>query len=425
MSKPLDPSSLSAADAAKLIRDLSSRVEELEREKDLQQESARQAFKSDTTLMERHPHFRTIVNSEPACVKLLDAEGLVISMNPAGLAMVQADSEEELIGCSVYNLIDPNDLEAYKELNHRVFQGESCTLEYGIVGLKGARVRMETHAVPLHDDADQIVAHLGITYDVTDRRRDQEELLRYRDQLEELVAERTQQLERSRETSHRAEHLASLGTLVAGLAHELNNPLGTILLGAELVLESSNDPIIQATLRGVREDVKRCGRIVKSVLQFSRDEPSDKWLTSLNSAAKLARDRTRVIAGKRNVRVELELVDDPKQIIGNETELERVLINLIENAVFASPVNGRVVVRTSMNEGRIRCVVEDFGRGMTPNQKQRAFDPFFTTRMGEGGTGLGLSVSHGIVLDHKGTIEIASTPGVGTQVSVSFAVVGI
>ncbi len=420
MSKLMDPRNLSTADAKKLIGELTARIEDLEADKKALEETLSETQATNKLLLDGQEHFRTIVDSEPGCVKLLSLEGHVMSMNPAGVAIVEAESEDQVVGKSIYELIDESDREAFKDLNRRVFDGESCGMEYSLTGLGGTVYRLETHAAPLRDARGKVVAHLGITHDITGRMRDQQELIEYRDHLEDLVAHRTEELHRSREAAIRAERLAALGTLAAGVAHELNNPLGTIRLGAELALQSTQDETTRSTLEAIRADVARCGRIMKSVLQFSREESSAKWPISLNTTARLARDRTRRIASENQVTVELELDDDLGWIIGNETELEQVLINLIDNGVRAAPNAGRVVVRTRMDGDRIICDVEDNGCGMSPEHQSQAFDPFFTTRIKGGGTGLGLSVSHGIIRDHGGTIEITSKEGAGAKISVSF-----
>jgi PAS domain S-box-containing protein len=135
-------------------------------------------------LAENESRLRAIIDTEPECVKLLDAEGRLITMNPAGLAMIEADALEQVAGESVLAIAAPEDRAAFADLTRRVFKGESGTLEFDIVGLRGTRRRLDTHAVPLRDAEGRITALLGITRDITSRKaaehalRESEERLR-------------------------------------------------------------------------------------------------------------------------------------------------------------------------------------------------------------------------------------------------------
>src|SRR6266576_4046403 len=126
--------------------------------------------RAEDALRESETRFRTIIESEPECVKLLDAEGRLLDMNPAGLAMVQADNIEAVRGRPIVEVIAPEHRAAFTELHRRVFAGESGTLEFEIIGFKGKRSWLATHAVPLRDAAGTIQAVLGITRDISRRR---------------------------------------------------------------------------------------------------------------------------------------------------------------------------------------------------------------------------------------------------------------
>jgi PAS domain S-box-containing protein len=140
--------------------------------------------RAQAQLAENETRLRAIIDAEPECVKLLDTEGRLLTMNPAGLAMIEADTLDQVIGESVLAVAAPEDREAFADLTRRVFRGESGTLEFDIVGLRGTRRRLETHAVPLRDAEGHITALLGITRDITSRKaaeralRESEERLR-------------------------------------------------------------------------------------------------------------------------------------------------------------------------------------------------------------------------------------------------------
>lgn len=216
-----------------------------------------------------------------------------------------------------------------------------------------------------------------------------------------------------------AERLAALGTFAAGMAHELNNPLTAILMTARHGLKTTQDArLVDTVLHEIVEDAERCARIVGGVLQFARQEPPAKAPVPLAEVLRGLGDRAQQYARQHGVRVELRLPDHLPIVNANAAELEQALFNLLTNAVHASRARQAVVVRAEPVGQRVRICVQDRGQGMSAETREHAFDPFFTTRAREGGTGLGLSTAHGIVTEHGGTIQIESRLGRGTTVAV-------
>ncbi|MCK6484031.1 MAG: PAS domain S-box protein [Phycisphaerae bacterium] len=292
-----------------------------------------------------------------------------------------------------------------------------------VMGLRkpdGEQAWISINAQPLFGD--DPTAPLGVVAsfaDITRRWRAEGELARHRDRLEQLVRERTAQLEASQQQLRQSERLASIGTLAAGIAHEINNPLGLILLRLDDIRHSLNDAsAVESCLEAVAEDVNRCARIVKGVLRFARRESSEKWASDLNRIVRSAVELTGDYVREHGVRLELTLTDDLPPILGNDTELEQVVVNLLQNAVHACAGEGRITVQTRRDTADVVLMVCDDGCGMSPEHRARAFDPFFTTRFDQGGTGLGLSTCHGIVTDHGGSIDIDSQHRRGTMVTV-------
>lgn len=250
------------------------------------------------------------------------------------------------------------------------------------------------------------------------RNRSERQVQHYANNLAGLVEERTNELEASREQLRRSERLASIGTLAAGIAHEINNPTGGILMGARAALlefdDSQNRDFVRKCLHEIIEDAQRCGRIVKSVLRFASQQPTEKWLNDINVLVKQASDMTREYVTQQGGQMALKLADDLPNVPVNPTEFQQVVVNLVRNAAYDAGRSTRVTVQTERLDNGVRLTVSDNGPGMSAEQLKRIFDPFYTTRQQKGGTGLGLSVVHGIVESHGGKIDVESLPERGT-----------
>jgi PAS domain S-box-containing protein len=279
-----------------------------------------------------------------------------------------------------------------------------------------------------------------IARDITEQKTAEQNVRKAHAELEKRVLERTEALHKineelrqemvarrkTEEAFRRAEKLAAIGTLAAGIAHEINNPLGSILMAADNALYAVEHPeeLAEAVdaLSDIKSEAKRAGRIVKTVLQFARKDESQRQLYNLAKVVDRACRIYRDPAGERGVKIHLHVEGDLPEVRLNPSELEQVFINLISNAVEASQSGQSVDVLLGTKTGRIEITVTDAGCGMTREQLNRIFDPFFTTRQTEGGTGLGLSLSHTIVRHHGGTIEVESEPGSGTCFTVSLPI---
>ena len=251
------------------------------------------------------------------------------------------------------------------------------------------------------------------------------------ERLETRIAERTRQLEASQQTLRAQERLAAVGTLAAGVAHQINNPVGAILAAADFALitaeDADHDRIATSALQEIKAQAVRCGRIIRSILQFSRAESADKWSGDLVRVLRTAVDATRRLARDRTASVSLEIdrAVAAASVLMSPIELEQVFVNLILNAIQAQSAGAAVWITARHAGHEIEIRVEDDGPGIPPADRDRIFDPFFTTRLKGGGTGLGLSVAHGIIADHGGRIEFVTAtrrPGVGACFQVTLPI---
>jgi len=253
--------------------------------------------------------------------------------------------------------------------------------------------------------------------EIAARQQAERELDCYKNHLEELVEHRTHELAKSKENLLRAERLAALGTLAGGIAHEINNPVGGILLLAQYALSRRTEPedMVDA-LEKIVGCAQRCKLIVQNVLSFARAQTSSKAPADLNVVVRQACEAVAAYAADNHCRLSIHLDAGLEPLAMSTTGIEQVTTNLLRNAIQAG---ARCIdVRTDGAPGGVRLTVANDGARIAPGQIPRLFDPFFTTRHGEGGTGLGLSIAHGIAADHGGTIEVTSDAERGTAFAV-------
>ncbi|RLB85111.1 MAG: histidine kinase [Deltaproteobacteria bacterium] len=212
------------------------------------------------------------------------------------------------------------------------------------------------------------------------------------------------------------EKLVSIGRLSAGVAHEINNPLTTILTSAMLIQEDLEEGTeIHQELAIISNEALRCRKIVKSLLDFARQTKSFKRMDDLNEVIKESLVLTRKQAKFKDVDLSASLAGKLPPLAIDRDKIQQTLINLTLNAIEATPPGGKIRLSTRYFEEKkiIEIKVSDTGDGILPDNLLKIFDPFFTTK--KNGTGLGLAITHGIIEQHGGTISVNSTPGKGTD----------
>ncbi len=245
-------------------------------------------------------------------------------------------------------------------------------------------------------------------------------------QLRAIELELNARIEAQRSAENRliqAAKLAAVGEMAAGIAHELNNPLTTVTGFSELVLEELPlDSTFREELEMVSREARRASDVVRRLLDFSRQGERTRIRADLNEVVNDVIALTRHLIQTNGVNLTLGLDDGLPWISIDHNQMKQVLLNLIHNALQAMPKGGELLVstNTAKSEGRdwVIMAIKDSGIGIQPADQDRVFEPFFTTKGDRGGTGLGLSVTYGIVADHGGTIEISSKPNKGSTFSV-------
>ncbi|HNR14164.1 MAG TPA: ATP-binding protein, partial [Thermodesulfobacteriota bacterium] len=271
----------------------------------------------------------------------------------------------------------------------------------------GRRVWMAWTNKPILDEQARVVETLAVGTDITERVQAEEALRN----LKEMTANRMSAVEKQ----------VSIGRLAAGVAHEINNPLTAILSLSMLMQQNTpDDDEKREDLDIIVTETKRCREIVRSLLDFARESPAHRTVVDINQIAR----ETVLLASKYDAMDRAEVIMDlsptPLHVYADSKMIQQVLTNLLLNAAEALDTAGtiRMKIEKDSSGDFVHVHVTDTGKGIPKEDFDRIFEPFFTTKGPGRGTGLGLSVSFGIMQKHDGTIEIHSEEGVGTTVTI-------
>ncbi len=239
--------------------------------------------------------------------------------------------------------------------------------------------------------------------------------------LEKKVEERTQELTKMQAHLIQSEKLASIGKLAAGVAHEINNPLGGVLIYSHLLLEDTEKDSLQyENLKKIVKETSRCKDIVRGLLDFARPKDPDMSQIDINE---IVEKSLYIVEGQslfQNIRIQKNYSSDRPRIVGDNSQLQQVFMNIILNAAEAMDGDGTISITTSHNSGEkyIDVLFQDTGLGIQDEDLKRLFEPFFTTKEVGKGTGLGLAISYSIIQKHQGTIEVSSQTDQGATFTV-------
>jgi signal transduction histidine kinase/ActR/RegA family two-component response regulator len=321
--------------------------------------------------------FRTILDSLPQAVVVTDATLRVVLANAAGSRLLAG------LPAGAGPLPPLGDLDLAPLVRGLPGAPEGCTAE---ARLADGRL-LALNLAPAFD------AHVVlVATDVTEERRIQERLAQ-------------------------SEKLSSLGQMISGIAHELNNPLASVLGFTQLLARQAGEGKQAARLDLIHQEARRCQRIVQNLLSFARQHEPERRQVSCNEVVHSVVALLQYQMNVDGVRLVTELDPALPAVLGDPHQLQQVLVNLLTNATHAiqdAGMGGRVRVRTEpTSAGGVRLTVEDDGPGVPEALRSRIFDPFFTTKPAGRGTGLGLSLVYGIVAAHAGTIELEAPAGAG------------
>ncbi len=352
-------------------------------------------------LREANDFLKNLIESSVDGIIAADIKGNIIIFNKGAEVLTGYKAEEVIGKMHITQLYPPG---VAKEVMRMLRSpdyggvGKFTGTQFNVVNKQGEVIPIHLSAAIIYEDGRE-VASVGIFTD-----------LRPRLAMEKKLQETQLQLLQS-------EKLRSLGEMAAGVAHEINNPLGGILIYASLLMEDlpPDDPK-REDLAKIVQEATRCKEIVKSLLEFARQSSPKMELTDVNRAITDGLLFLENQAAFHNIEIVKELDPFLPPILGNAGQLKQVFMNIITNASDAMHGRGTLSIKTYLSADRDNVIIEftDTGDGIPEDILPRIFDPFFTTKEVGEGTGLGLAMSYGIVKEHKGNIEVDTEVGKGT-----------
>lgn len=331
--------------------------------------------------------------------------------------------------------VHPEDISQLEvALDHSLAERRDIDLEYRIIRPDGTIRWINGRGHTFYNAAGEPVRMVGLLLDITNRKQTEAALRELNATLEQRVAERTAALQREvaeRQQMQAAlfqrEKLAAMGSLLASVAHELNNPLSIILLHTDLLQADASSGTLAEYAAEIAQAARRCERLVRQFLTLARQHAPERTVVDLNA---LVSETVELLVPSLRVdmiTVDLRLAADLPRLWADPHQLRQVLVNLVTNAQqalreVAAPRQLTLTTAVAAAQRRVTLEVADSGLGMSPDVQAHIFEPFFTTKPPGVGTGLGLPLCRGIVEDHGGTLECTSQIGRGTTFQVELPV---
>ena len=347
--------------------------------------------------------YSDIIEHSADAIITIDNDMLITSWN-RGAEEILGWQREEIVGQKITKLI-PNELIEMKELECIDFgmhyRGYIQNYETERIAKNGEKKLMNLTESYIRDENDEIVGRSQILRDLTD------------------IKMREEQIQQS-------ERLATVGHMAAGVAHEVGNPLTAISSLVQVCQRKTDDEFLQDQLKKVRDHIQRINKIVRDLVDFSRPSSKQAENVQVNEIIESAVGLLQHDARCRDVDFRTNLDGDLPLVSCVPDQIHQVLVNLLLNSVDAMKEveDPHVKITTETISEQVKLTISDVGKGIKEEHKSRIFEPFFTTKEVGSGTGLGLSVSHGIINKTGGSIDVESTYGEGTSFIIELPVKG-
>ncbi|MBT6338116.1 MAG: PAS domain S-box protein [Desulfobacula sp.] len=360
--------------------------------RDLYQENLSDLKSAERFLDEQKTLLQTILDAIPDFISLQDNKGRYVSVNRAFCEILNK-TKKEIVGKTNADLFQKAHAQKYSIEDRTVLETKiPLVKENRVKSLNGSKW-LHVVKIPVLETKKKVTGLVCSGRDITEFKRVQEQL------------------------TH-AQKMESVGRLAAGVAHEINTPLGIILGYAQLLLEDvEKDGQVYEDVATIAKQTKNCSKIVADLLNFSRSSQKDITTFNIIEAMEEILHMVEHTFSMNHVIVKHEYDKDPLLMIGDKEKLKQVFINLLNNAFDSIKENGSIIVNTNPGEtlDEIKISISDTGCGISKDNIKKIFEPFYTTKGPDQGTGLGLSVTFGIIKEHKGTIKAYSPPLTGNK----------
>jgi len=343
-------------------------------------------------------YFQQLFDNSPDAIVMLSNTDRVVQINN-GFEALFGYQAKEIEDRFINELIIPEDrAEEAATLSQTALDGKAARKETARKCKDGSLVDVSALGYPIYFDHKTVGVYV-IYSDITERKQ---------------AEEREKELQRELYLSSR---LASIGELAAGVAHQLNNPLTGVLGFSQRLLRKSTDNEASEDLKRIYTETERAARIVQNLLTFARRREPKKEYSDVNDIVQSALELRAYELKTSNIEVTTNMVPSLPKIMLDSHQIQEVFLNLIlnaEQAMTEANGGGKLTIKTEKKNGYIKITFTDDGLGISAEHLSKIFDPFFTTKGEKGGTGLGLSVCHGIITEHSGKIYARSKSGKGT-----------
>lgn len=364
--------------------------------------------------------YRAIVMDQTELICRFDPQGRMTFVNDAYCRYFGVDYQD-ILGTNFLPGIYEDDLPLVKDQFRTLTSLQpNKTIEHRVY-LPDGKIRWQQWCGrALFDQEGKIIEYQAVGRDITKRKNAEEELQKAHDELEQRVIERTQELQRSHAQLLHSEKLAAVGNLSASIAHEFNNPLQSVMtiikgIGEFVVLEKQEQELIALAL----QECHRMKNLITDLRDFFLPTSGEYTQVDLRATIEALLLISKKDFHTRRIRIVKEYGINVPYIMAVADQLKQVFLNLLNNAADACEMGGEITITTeTVGDDTIAVHIKDNGRGISPANINHIFEPFFTTKPELIGTGLGLSVSYGIIKKHGGRIEVHSVPGKGSTFSV-------
>ncbi len=338
----------------------------------------KEVTKKTAELKKSEEKYKSLIENAEDIIFTVDNDCKILSINEFGVKFFKK-IEKEILNKPVSQVFAPDGNLLHINIKQIFKSGESRQIIHRVAS-EGKDYWFNTNLQSLKDENGNIYAILAISRDITVRKKMEDQ-------------------------SYYTEKLASIGTLAAGVAHEINNPLAIILGFTEILLEKT-DPKSQEydILKTIEKQVTNAKRIVENLLSFVRHKEHKEQLVNINECIKTVVDVMKNTITINNIELKMHLQEDLPLVKGDPGELQQVLFNIINNAIYVMKGGGTLTIETKLKDDWIEICIADTGCGIKKEHRQKIFDPFFTTKEVGKGTGLGLWVSYNIIKKHNGII---------------------